>query len=120
MFKAILCLMTRNALVISPHPVALGCCTAVTNELQAAIEKAGGPANALQILTRPTVEATGALMRDARTDVILATGGTPMVRAAYGSGNPRHWRGFGQCADLCGRQRRHRSCHADHCDGQKL
>ena len=87
MFKTILCLMTRNALVISPHPVALGCCTAVTHELQAAIEKAGGPAHALQILTRPTVEATGALMRDSRTDVILATGGTPMVRAAYGSGN---------------------------------
>jgi acyl-CoA reductase-like NAD-dependent aldehyde dehydrogenase len=87
-FKTILCLMTRNALVISPHPVALGCCTAVTRELQAAIEKAGGPAHALQILTRPTVEATGALMRDSRTDVILATGGTPMVRAAYGSGNP--------------------------------
>jgi len=87
-FKTILCLMTRNALVISPHPVALGCCTAVTHELQAAIEKAGGPAHALQILTRPTVEATGALMRDVRTDVILATGGTPMVRAAYGSGNP--------------------------------
>jgi acyl-CoA reductase-like NAD-dependent aldehyde dehydrogenase len=88
LFKTIMCLMTRNALVISPHPVALGCCTAVTNELQAAIEAAGGPAHAVQILTRPTVEATGALMRDSRTDVILATGGTPMVRAAYGSGNP--------------------------------
>ncbi len=88
LFKTIMCLMTRNALVISPHPVALGCCTAVTRELQAAIEAAGGPAHAVQILTRPTVEATGALMRDARTDVILATGGTPMVRAAYGSGNP--------------------------------
>lgn len=87
-FKTILCLMTRNALVISPHPVALECCTAVVHELQAAIEQAGGPAHALQILTRPTVDATGALMRDARTDVILATGGTPMVRAAYGSGNP--------------------------------
>ena len=88
LFKTIMCLMTRNALVISPHPVALGCCTAVTHELQAAIEAAGGPAHCVQILTRPTVEATGALMRDARTDVILATGGTPMVRAAYGSGNP--------------------------------
>ena len=88
LFKTIMCLMTRNALVISPHPVALGCCTSVTNELQAAIEKAGGPAHAVQILTRPTVEATSALMRDSRTDLILATGGTPMVRAAYGSGNP--------------------------------
>ncbi len=87
-FKTIMCLMTRNALVISPHPVALGCCTEVVRELQAAIEQAGGPAHALQILTRPTVEATSALMRDPRTDVILATGGTPMVRAAYSSGNP--------------------------------
>ena len=59
-FKSIMCLMTRNALVISPHPVALGCCTAVTLELQTAIEKAGGPAHALQILTRPTVEAVRA------------------------------------------------------------
>lgn len=87
-FKTILCLMTRNALVISPHPVVLACCTEVVRELQAAIEKAGGPAHTLQILTRPTVDATAALMRDPRTDVILATGGTPMVRAAYGSGNP--------------------------------
>jgi acyl-CoA reductase-like NAD-dependent aldehyde dehydrogenase len=88
LFKTLMCLMTRNALVVSPHPVALGCCTAVVRELQAAIEAAGGPPDAVQILTRPTVEATGALMRDTRTDVILATGGTPMVRAAYGSGNP--------------------------------
>lgn len=88
LFKTLMCLMTRNALVVSPHPVALGCCTAVVRELQAAIGAEGGPAHAVQILTRPTVEATGALMRDTRTDVILATGGTPMVRAAYGSGNP--------------------------------
>lgn len=83
LFKSILCLMTRNALIISPHPVALQCCTAVVQEIQAAIEKAGGPGNAVQILTRPTIDATNAMMRDARTDVILATGGTPMVRAAY-------------------------------------
>ena len=88
LFKSILCLMTRNALIISPHPVALQCCTAVVQEIQAAIEKAGGPGNAVQILTRPTIDATNAMMRDTRTDVILATGGTPMVRAAYGSGNP--------------------------------
>lgn len=88
LFKTLMCLMTRNALVVSPHPVALACCTAVVRELQAAIEAAGGPRHAVQVLTRPTVEATTALMRDPRTDVILATGGTPMVRAAYGSGNP--------------------------------
>ena len=88
LFKTLMCLMTRNALVISPHPVALDCCIAVVRELQAAIEAAGGPGNCVQILTRPTVDATSALMRDSRTDVILATGGTPMVRAAYASGNP--------------------------------
>ena len=55
---------------------------------QQRLQDRADPAHAVQILTRPTVEATGALMRDARTDVFLATGCTPMVRAAYGSGNP--------------------------------
>lgn len=87
-FKSLMALMTRNAMVISPHPVALQCCTDAVHEIQAAAQRAGAPANAVQILTRPTVEATNALMRDPRCDLIVATGGTPMVRAAYASGNP--------------------------------
>ena len=87
-FKTIMCLMTRNALIISPHPVAVACCTDVVKALQAAAQALGAPEHMVQILTRPTLDATAALMRDPRTDVILATGGTPMVRAAYSSGNP--------------------------------
>lgn len=87
-FKALMALMTRNAIVFSPHPVALQCCGDAVREIEAAARRAGAPTDAVQMLTRPTVDATNALMRDARCDLIVATGGTPMVRAAYASGNP--------------------------------
>lgn len=88
LFKALMALMTRNAIVFSPHPVALQCCGDVVRELEAAARHAGAPAHTVQMLSRPTLEATNALMRDPRCDLIVATGGTPMVRAAYASGNP--------------------------------
>lgn len=88
LFKALMALMTRNAIVFSPHPVALQCCGDAVREIEAAARRAGAPQDVVQMLTRPTVEATNALMRDARCDLIVATGGTPMVRAAYASGNP--------------------------------
>lgn len=87
-FKSLMALMTRNAIVFSPHPVALQCCADAVREIQAAAERAGAPVHAVQMLGRPTVEATNAMMKDPRCDLILATGGTPMVRAAYASGNP--------------------------------
>jgi acyl-CoA reductase-like NAD-dependent aldehyde dehydrogenase len=87
-FKALMALMTRNAIVFSPHPVALQCCGDAVREIEAAARRAGAPADVVQMLSRPTVEATNALMRDPRCDLIVATGGTPMVRAAYASGNP--------------------------------
>lgn len=87
-FKSLMSLMTRNAIVFSPHPAALQCCGDAVREIEAAARRAGAPAHCVQVLGRPTVEATNALMRDARCDLILATGGTPMVRAAYASGNP--------------------------------
>lgn len=88
LFKALMALMTRNAIVFSPHPVALECCGDAVRELEAAAREAGAPAHTIQMLSRPTLEATNALMRDPRCDLIVATGGTPMVRAAYASGNP--------------------------------
>jgi acyl-CoA reductase-like NAD-dependent aldehyde dehydrogenase len=87
-FKSLMALMTRNAIVFSPHPVALECCKAVVAEMQTVIKTCGMSPQTIQILSRPTVDATNALMRDPRCDLILATGGTPMVRAAYSSGNP--------------------------------
>ena len=87
-FKVILALLTRNAIVVSPHPMAQECCTDAARLLAAAATDAGAPDGAIQVVEEPTVELVQALMADPVTDVIVATGGTAMVRAAYRSGNP--------------------------------
>ncbi|HMP09497.1 aldehyde dehydrogenase family protein [Hydrogenophaga sp.] len=87
-FKILSCLMTRNALILSPHPLAQRCSTEAVEYLRRVATDAGAPADAIQIQLQPTLEATHAMMRDPGVDVILATGGGPMVRAAYSSGNP--------------------------------
>lgn len=87
-FKVILALLTRNAVVISPHPFAReSCCDAARALGQAAVE-AGAPDGVVQVVEEPSIPLIDALMTDDRTDVILATGGVPVVRAAYSSGNP--------------------------------
>ena len=87
-FKSIMALMTRNAIVFSPHPAALDCCLHASEALMTAAKRAGAPDDCIQIASDPTVEATNAMMRADETDLILATGGGAMVRAAYSSGNP--------------------------------
>ena len=87
-FKAMLALMSRNAIVFSPHPAALACTGDAAHFLEKTARLAGAPADAIQILAEPTLEATNALMRSDETDLVIATGGGPMVRAAYSSGNP--------------------------------
>jgi acyl-CoA reductase-like NAD-dependent aldehyde dehydrogenase len=87
-FKIILALLTRNAVVISPHPLAKGCCADAARLMADAAAKAGAPDGAIQVIAEPTIPLIEALMSDPRTDVILATGGTAVVRAAYRSGNP--------------------------------
>ena len=87
-FKAMLALMTRNAIVFSPHPAALECSADAAHFLEETARRAGAPADAIQILARPTLQATEAMMRADGTDLVIATGGAAMVRAAYGSGNP--------------------------------
>ena len=87
-FKVILALLTRNAIVVSPHPMARDCCTDAARLLATAATDAGAPDGAIQVLEEPTVELVQALMADPVTDVIVATGGAAMVRAAYRSGNP--------------------------------
>ncbi|HUA41088.1 MAG TPA: aldehyde dehydrogenase family protein [Streptosporangiaceae bacterium] len=87
-FKVLLALLTRNAVVVSPHPMAKECCADATRLLAATAEKAGAPAGAIQVVDEPTVPLIEALMSDAATDVIVATGGTAVVRAAHRSGNP--------------------------------
>jgi acetaldehyde dehydrogenase / alcohol dehydrogenase len=86
--KVLLALMTRNAIVVSPHPFAKGCCADAARTLGAAAVAAGAPEGIVQVVEDPSVPLIDALMTDDRTDVILATGGVPVVRAAYSSGNP--------------------------------
>jgi acetaldehyde dehydrogenase (acetylating) len=87
-YKTIISLKGGNGVVISPHPRAKKC-TAYTADLmhKAAVE-AGAPEGIIQCLTTPTTEGTQALMSHKKIGVILATGGSGMVRAAYSSGKP--------------------------------
>jgi acyl-CoA reductase-like NAD-dependent aldehyde dehydrogenase len=87
-FKILLALMTRNAIVISPHPFAKGVCAEAARTMAEAAVAAGAPDGCIQVVEEPSIPLVNALMTDTRTDVIVATGGTPMVRAAYRSGNP--------------------------------
>ncbi|MDQ6730631.1 MAG: aldehyde dehydrogenase family protein [Actinomycetota bacterium] len=87
-FKVLLALMTRNAIVVSPHPMAKRVSVdAVAMMAQAAVA-AGAPDGCIQVVEEPTIPLIEALMGDPGTDVIVATGGNAVVRAAYRSGNP--------------------------------
>ena len=85
-FKALICLKTRNGLIISPHPRAKKCTVAAAKILLDAAVAAGAPKDIIGWIEEPSVESSARLMREA--DIILATGGPQMVRAAYSSGKP--------------------------------
>ncbi len=87
-FKVLLALMTRNAVVVSPHPLARETSVAAVQLLARAAVEAGAPDGCLQVVEEPTIPLIEALMADRGVDVIVATGGTAVVRAAYRSGNP--------------------------------
>jgi acyl-CoA reductase-like NAD-dependent aldehyde dehydrogenase len=87
-YKAILALLSRNAVIFSPHPLAKECCADAAARLEAAAVAAGAPAGLIQCIEQPSVPLVQALMASPKVQVILATGGGPMVRAAYSSGNP--------------------------------
>ena len=87
-FKVLLALMTRNAIVVSPHPMARAVCAEAVEVMARAAVGAGAPDGCLQVVAEPTIPLIEALMADPGTDLILATGGTAVVRAAYRSGNP--------------------------------
>ena len=85
-FKALLCLKTRNAILISPHPRAKKCTAEAARIIYEAAVKAGAPEGIIGCIEFPSLELTGELMHEA--DIILATGGPGMVHAAYSSGKP--------------------------------
>ncbi|MEY4171330.1 MAG: hypothetical protein RLZ94_2403, partial [Actinomycetota bacterium] len=87
-FKIMLALLTRNAIIISPHPFAKKVCTEAARAMAEAAVAAGAPDGCIQVVEEPSIPLINALMTDERVDVIVATGGSAMVRAAYRSGNP--------------------------------
>ena len=87
-FKVLSALLTRNAIVVSPHPAARESCVDAARTLAEAALGAGAPEGAVQVLEEVSLPLVNEFMRSEKTDVILATGGTPMVRAAYASSNP--------------------------------
>ena len=86
MFKALLNLKARNAVIFSPHPRAARCTAEAVRIMREAAVEAGAPEDVLQVVENPTIEDTQYLM--ANGDLILATGGPALVRAAYSSGKP--------------------------------
>ena len=85
-FKSLISLKTRNGIIISPHPRAKKCTIAAAKVVLDAAVAAGAPENIIAWIDIPSLELTNELMRSA--DIILATGGPGMVKAAYSSGKP--------------------------------
>ena len=85
-FKTLISLKTRNAIIISPHPRAKNCTIAAAKVVLDAAVKAGAPEGIIGWIDVPSLELTNEVMRSA--DIILATGGPGMVKAAYSSGKP--------------------------------
>ena len=85
-FKTLICLKTRNAIIISPHPAAKASTIAAAKVVLDAAVKAGAPEEIIGWIDVPSLELTNTVMKEA--DIILATGGPGMVKAAYSSGKP--------------------------------
>ena len=85
-FKTLICLKTRNGIVISPHPRAKRSTIEAAKIVLEAAVAAGAPENIISWIDQPSLELTGQVMRTA--DLTLATGGPGMVRSAYSSGKP--------------------------------
>ena len=88
MFKALICAKTRNPIIFGFHPSAQNCSREAARILRDAAVKAGAPANCVQWIEHPSIAATSALMNHPGISLILATGGSGMVRSAYSAGKP--------------------------------
>ncbi len=88
MFKALIAAKTRNPIIFAFHPSAQKCSVESARVLRDAAVKAGGPKHLIQWIETPSIEATSALMNHTNVSMILATGGSGMVRSAYSAGKP--------------------------------
>jgi acetaldehyde dehydrogenase (acetylating) len=87
-FKILIAIKSRNAIVLSPHPSAARCINESVKVMREVAIREGLPADAIGCMTTATIEGTEALMKHKQTACILATGGIGLVRAAYSSGKP--------------------------------
>ncbi|HIS68773.1 MAG TPA: bifunctional acetaldehyde-CoA/alcohol dehydrogenase [Candidatus Gallacutalibacter stercoravium] len=88
MFKAEICLKTRNPVIFAFHPSSQRCSVAAARVMRDAAVAAGAPAHCIQWIEQPSIDATTALMHHPGVSLILATGGSGMVKSAYTSGKP--------------------------------
>ena len=94
-YKILIAIKARCAIVLSPHPAAVKCITRVAEVLDEAARRAGAPPGAISWMTEVTLEGTQELMKHRDVAVILATGGMGLVRAAYSAGKPAYGVGPG-------------------------
>ncbi len=87
-FKSLIALKTRNAIIFSPHPRAKNCTNHAAQIILDAAVKAGAPEGIIAYVEEPSIEKTDYLMKSPLINIILATGGPGMVKAAYSSGKP--------------------------------
>ncbi len=87
-FKTLMALMTRNAIILCPHPGAKSVCADAARTLAQAATAAGAPEGVIQVIDDPNIPLIEKLIADARVDLVIATGGPAVVKAAYRSGNP--------------------------------
>jgi acetaldehyde dehydrogenase (acetylating) len=99
-YKTLISLKAQNAIVLSPHPTAMRCICESASILRQAALKMGAPEGLITCLEHPTMQGTQELMKNRLTGVILATGGTGLVRAAYSSGRPAYGVGPGNVPAL--------------------
>ncbi|MGP1362856.1 MAG: aldehyde dehydrogenase family protein [Bacteroides sp.] len=93
MSKTMFALKGKNAIIVAPHPRSKKCSAHTVALIKEAIAKFGVPENLVQCIEEPSIELTQELMRS--VDVVLATGGMPMVKSAYSSGKPSYGVGAG-------------------------
>ncbi len=87
-YKTLISIKSRNAIVMSPHPAATNCVLETTKLMANAARKNGAPQDLILCMKNTTLPGTSELMKHKRSHVILATGGMGLVRAAYSSGKP--------------------------------
>jgi len=93
--KILISVKARNGIVVAPHPAAVNCCVETAKLMAAAAVQAGAPEGLIHCLSEVSLPGTNELMSHRHTAVILATGGSPMVRAAHSQGKPAYGVGPG-------------------------